>query len=72
MVKDNEDLANTIVNVPTLPHVINFLSSNFTDIKVQVHYTGKCCIMPTQFHISKTKNQKKTIIIGHYDTMLKS
>lgn len=36
MVKQNQDLAQTIVEVQALPHVINFLSQKFTDIKVQV------------------------------------
>lgn len=36
MAKHNQDLAQIIVDVPVLPHVIHFLSPNYTDIKVQV------------------------------------
>lgn len=36
MAKHNQDLAQIIVDVPVLPHVIQFLSPNYTDIKVQV------------------------------------
>lgn len=36
MAKHNQELAQTIVDVPTLPHVTNLLSSKFTDVKVQV------------------------------------
>lgn len=34
--KHNQDLAQTIVEIPTLPHIMNYLSQNCTDIKVQV------------------------------------
>lgn len=38
--KHNEDVAQIIVDVPTLPYVMNFLSPNFTDVKVKVsNYT---------------------------------
>lgn len=36
-VKHNEDLATIVVKVPTLPQVMHFLRSNFTDVKIQVH-----------------------------------
>lgn len=35
--KQNQDLAQIIVDVPTLPHVAHLLSSNITDVKVQVY-----------------------------------
>lgn len=38
IVKHNEELAQEIVPIPTLPHVIHFLSPNFTDVKVQVNF----------------------------------
>lgn len=39
MVKEDEDMAQTIVNIPeTLPNLINLLSLNSTEIKVQVNY----------------------------------
>lgn len=34
--KYNQALARKIVNVPTLPHVINCLTADFTDVEVQV------------------------------------
>jgi len=44
MAKNNEDLAIKIVDIPTLPHVIIFLTPNFVDKKVQVYF-------PVLFHI---------------------
>lgn len=44
IVKHNEDLANTVVKLPTLPQVIHFLQPNFTDVKIQVHYRDKCIL----------------------------
>lgn len=37
MAKHNQELAQTIVDVPTLPYVTNFLSPKFMDVKVQVN-----------------------------------
>lgn len=36
MAKHNQAIAQIIANVPTLPRVIDFLSSDFTDVEVQV------------------------------------
>lgn len=36
MVKHNQAIARKIVNVPTLPHVIDCLLADFTDVEVKV------------------------------------
>lgn len=38
IVKDNEEFAIAVVEVPSLLFVINFLSPNFTDVKIKVRY----------------------------------
>lgn len=38
MIKNNEDLAQAVIDVPTLPLMSNLLSSNTTEIKIQVNY----------------------------------
>jgi len=45
MAKNNDDLALKIVEVPTLPHVIIFLTPNFIDKKVQVYFLILCHIL---------------------------